>query len=211
MSAEPQAPVVQESPVRLASSLAIAGLIAGVAIVGAYEATLPTITANKAAELREGVLEVLPGSTRLEGRALQDGKLIATEDNPKVYAGLRDDGSLVGYAIPAEGGGFQDTIKLLFGFDPRTGKIVGYRVLDSRETPGLGDRIFKDKPFVAQFKDLAVEPTVILTKPGQGTQPFEVDSISGATISSRAVVKILNGAMGEWKDALSGAAEAQSK
>ncbi|MGI9225730.1 MAG: FMN-binding protein, partial [Woeseiaceae bacterium] len=46
---------------RLVLTLAIAGLISGIAIIGIYESTLPTITANKARELREAVFKVLPG------------------------------------------------------------------------------------------------------------------------------------------------------
>ena len=47
--------------------------------------------------------------------------------------------------------GFQDVVQVIFGFDPTTGKILGMKVLDSKETPGLGDKIFKDKAFVDQF------------------------------------------------------------
>lgn len=209
MSADPAIAVPEESPVRLAATLAVAGLVAGVAIVGVYEATLPTIQANEAAALRRGVLDVLPGSTALEGRR-QDGEvLVAADEDPEIYAGLRDDGSVVGYAIPADGPGFQDTIGLLIGFSPSRRRIVGYRVLDSRETPGLGDRIFRDEAFVAQFDDLAVEPGVVLVKPGQRAADNEVDSISGATISSRAVVDIVNVAMGRWLAPLVAAPEAQ--
>ena len=52
------------SSIRLVLTLAIAGLISGIAIIGIYESTLPTITANKARELREAVFKVLPGVTR---------------------------------------------------------------------------------------------------------------------------------------------------
>ena len=45
---QPAAP----SSLRLIMTLAIAGLVSGVAIIGIYESTLPTITANKARELR---------------------------------------------------------------------------------------------------------------------------------------------------------------
>ena len=48
------------SSLRLVLTLALAGLISGVAIIGIYESTLPTITANKARELREAVFKVLP-------------------------------------------------------------------------------------------------------------------------------------------------------
>ena len=75
------------------------------------------------------------------------------------------------------------------------------QVLESRETPGLGDRIYKDEVFVAEFRDLAVEPSIEVIK-GHGEAPHEVDAITGATISSKAVVSILNAANDEWLDRL---------
>jgi electron transport complex protein RnfG len=71
------------------------------------------------------------------------------------------------------------------------------QVLESRETPGLGDRIYKDQAFVDQFRDLAVEPAVVLVKEAP-TAPNQVDAITGATISSTAVVKIVNAGNEEW-------------
>jgi electron transport complex protein RnfG len=74
-------------------------------------------------------------------------------------------------------------------------------VLESRETPGLGDKIFKDEDFVANFRDLAVAPEVVVVKKGR-TRENEVDAISGATISSHAVVRIINRANSRWLDRL---------
>ena len=71
-------------------------------------------------------------------------------------------------------------------------------VLESRETPGLGDRIFKDPEFVASFRSLATQPEIVLVPKGSGTAPHEVDGITGATISSKAVVKILNASTAQW-------------
>ena len=103
--------------------------------------------------------------------------------------------------MPAAGPGFQDTIKLLYGLDAAGEKVIGLYVLESRETPGLGDRIYKDPKFVAEFAALAVEPAIKLVK-GHGAEPNEVDAITGATISSRAVVKILNGGNALWRPRL---------
>ena len=118
-------------------------------------------------------------------------------DQPSVYAAYGDDGRFIGYAIPAEGAGFQDTISLIYGYDPARKRIVGLQVLESRETPGLGDKIFSDQGFLGSFKDLAVEPQVDLTKEKR-TADNQVDAITGATISSTAVVKIVNAADAQW-------------
>jgi len=203
----PEPPSPRESA-RLVLTLAVAGLFSGLAIVGAYVGTLPRITENQARALREAVLEVVPGSARMQGMARVDGELTpvsagaagetATGATAEVYAAYDDAGAFLAYAIPADGAGFQDTIALIFGFDPQRKVVVGMRVLESRETPGLGDKIIKDAAFLANFQALAVQPAIKLVKNGEKTAAHEVDGITGATISAKAVVKILNGATTEW-------------
>ena len=193
-----------ETP-RLVLTLAAAGLFSGLAIVGAYRLTLPTIQANQAEALRRAVFQVLPGAERMERLVWsaegEAGRLVpaagTTGDEPSVYGGFTADGRFVGYAVPAAGAGFQDTIRLLYGYDPERDRIVGMEVLESRETPGLGDRIYKDEVFVGRFRDLAVAPRVELVKE-EPTAPNQVDAITGATISSRAVVDIVNAGNQEW-------------
>ena len=195
---------VPETP-RLALTLAVAGLFSGLVIVGTYRATLPAIQANQAEALRRAVLEVLPGAERMAGLAWsgEAGALVPAGGaaEPAVYAGYTEGGRFVGYAVPASGAGFQDTIRLLYGYDPERDRIVGMAVLESRETPGLGDRIYKDETFVGRFRDLAPEPRVELVKE-EPDAPNEVDAITGATISSAAVVDIVNAGNEAWLDRL---------
>lgn len=190
-----------DSTPRLVATLAVAGFLSGLAIVSAYEATRPRIAANQAKALREAVFEVVPGAERLRRLAWRDGALVPAEgdagDEPSIYAGHGADGGFLGYAIPGEGPGYQDTIRLIYGFDPARRRVIGMRVLESRETPGLGDRIYKDQDFVGAFRDLAAEPEIELVKDGAAAD-HQVDGITGATISSRAVVRIVNDANQEW-------------
>jgi electron transport complex protein RnfG len=193
------------STFRLTITLFLAGLLSGLIIVTAYQATLPRITANRAAALQRAVFEVLPGAERMEAIVLRDRApaVVAAPapGEPVVYAGYGADGALVGYAIPAEGPGFQDTISLLFGWNPATRRIVGLQILESRETPGLGDKIYKDQRWLNDFRDLAGEPKVVVVKGGTSA-PNEIDAITGATISSKAVASIVNGAGATWFSAL---------
>lgn len=183
-------------------TLAIAGLVSGIAIIGIYESTLPTITANKARELREAVFKVLPGVSRMQQLVYRDGKLIVSEetaqDEPVVYGGYDERGDFLGYAIPGAGPGFQDTIGLLFGFTPERQLVLGMEVLESRETPGLGDKIYKDEDFVGSFSELSIDPEIVAVKQGTSSRSNEIDAITGATISSKAVVRIINEAHGDW-------------
>ncbi len=206
MSTEDESKQVEKDPssTRLILTLSLAGFFSGLILVGVYELTLPTITANKARELREAVFKVLPGVARMEPMAWVNESLQPAEaeseesDTPTVYAGYDDEDALVGYAVPAEGPGFQDTIRLLYGYQPDKRLIVGMEVLDSRETPGLGDKIFKDPAFRENFSALAVDPEVVPDKTGTKTDPNQVDTITGATISSKAVVAIINTTNQQW-------------
>lgn len=188
---------------RLVATLTIAGLFSGLSIVIAYRATLPRIQANQRAALERAVFEVLPGTTRLE-RFSWDGTALApsTADQgalqDSIFAGYGEGDALVGFAVPGAGAGFADTIKLIYGLDPSGERVLGMKVLESRETPGLGDKIYKDSKFVAEFRDLVVEPVIELIK-GHGDKTNQVDAITGATISSRAVVKILNQTNAIWR------------
>ncbi len=194
------------SSMRLVATLAIAGLLSGVAIIGIYESTLPTITANKARELREAVFKVLPGVRRMQALVYRDGELVAVpepaKDEPVVYGGYDDSNDFVGYAMPGAGPGFQDTIALLYGYRPGDGMVVGMEVLESRETPGLGDKIYKDAGFVDEFSALAIEPRIVAVKKGTKTSANQVDAITGATISSKAVVRIINETHAAWAEQL---------
>jgi electron transport complex protein RnfG len=190
------------SSLRLVLTLAIAGLVSGIAIIGIYESTLPTITANKARELREAVFKVLPGVSQMQALVYRDGELVvvdkAEKDEPVIYGGYDEQSTFVGYAMPGAGPGFQDTIGLLYGYRPDEKIVVGMEILESRETPGLGDKIYKDAVFVSGFSALSVVPEIIAVKKGTQSQPNEIDAITGATISSKAVVRIINETHADW-------------
>lgn len=201
-------PAPQAGPLRMMVTLGIAGMCSGLAIVGIFLVTQPMIERNRAEALEAAIYRVLEGAKTRVAFVLREGRLTPYESPdgslPKeeaVFAGFDQAGELVGFAVPAEGPGFQDTIKLLFGFDPERRRVVGMEVLESRETPGLGDKIIKDADFVGNFRDLAVEPEIVAVKGGRSAEN-EVDAISGATISSVAVVNIINEANSRWLDLL---------
>nr|VFJ92548.1 MAG: electron transport complex protein RnfG [Candidatus Kentron sp. H]VFJ93458.1 MAG: electron transport complex protein RnfG [Candidatus Kentron sp. H]VFK00241.1 MAG: electron transport complex protein RnfG [Candidatus Kentron sp. H] len=192
----------EPSSLRLIFAMTLAGLLSGIAIAGIYDITLPRITANKAAALQTAVFKVLPGTATFQAIGYRDGKLFVQEDPASdadfVYAGFDERDRLVGYAIPGEGPGFQDTIKLLYGYRPDEGRLTGMEVLESRETPGLGDKIYKDPDFVASFRRLRPDPAIVAVKKGKRSAPNEIDAITGATISSVAIAKIINKTHARW-------------
>ncbi|MDX1660604.1 MAG: FMN-binding protein, partial [Gemmatimonadota bacterium] len=113
------------------------------------------------------------------------------EDVDQVYVGYDESGIRTGFAIPGAEPGFQDLIHLIFGYDAADGEVLGMRVLENKETPGLGDKIVKDSTFVSEFE--GAEAPLEGVKPGAGTDAAnEIDMITGATISSETVVEIIN-------------------
>jgi electron transport complex protein RnfG len=197
----------EPSSLRLISTLGIAGLLSGFVLVGAYMSSLPMIQANKAQALQEAIYLVLPGCERYVALQLNNDILVEVSTNqrasadkpiPTIYAGYNAEDKLIGFAIPSDEPGFQDVIAGIFGYEPLKKKIIGFEVLDSKETPGLGDKIIKDIAFRANFKDLGTEPEIVFVPKGGKSQPNEVEGITGATISSKTVVKLLQKGVGAW-------------
>jgi electron transport complex protein RnfG len=206
-SPEQEAPVKKSaSTFRLIATLAVAGALAGLLIVMVNQHTKPLIDAYKAEQLKKAVYEVLPGTERYNTYYLVDEALAlelpagAKESEYKrIYVGYSADGQLNGVAMSRGESGFQDIILIIFGVNPNSGKLKGMKVLDSKETPGLGDKIFKDMNFVNQFFADPDTP-LIPVKPGTGKGlPGEIDTITGATISSKKLVEIINHALEEWQ------------
>ena len=86
----------------------------------------------------------------------------------------------------------------MYSYSPEKQAITGFKVVDMRETPGLGDRMRSDPDFLKNFQDLDAaivdgKPAnpVKVVKHGSKKHPWEIDAISGATISSRAVGKLI--------------------
>ncbi|UCD74037.1 MAG: RnfABCDGE type electron transport complex subunit G [Phycisphaerales bacterium] len=185
----------EPSPFRLIATLGVAGMISGLALSSVYQITDPIIRANNQRELEEAVLEVVPGAA-----GMQEVVLTNAEATKTIYAAYDGDDLFLGYAIEGSTNeGFAGQIRLIYGYDPSIKRVVGMKVLESLETPGLGDKIKKEKnpAFAAQFENLAIEPTIVVVKDGKD-QDNEIDAITGATISSNAVVDAINTENKSW-------------
>jgi electron transport complex protein RnfG len=185
----------------LLTTLGGAGALAGALLVFAFQATQPTILANKARELADAIGEVLQDPARWDTLYVVDGALrrevpAGTDARglERVYLGYDATGRRIGFAVESGAAGFQDRIGLIFGYDAATGRLLGMKVLASTETPGLGDKIYKDTAFVAQFHGVAAPLRGVKRGAGRGDST-EVDMITGATISSRAVIRAINDAL----------------
>lgn len=192
-------------------AMASIGIICALLIVVTFEGTKTTIEENKAKALEAAVFQVIPGITKTKTFQLNPDQTFTemTTNDPnvqKVHAGYDDNGQFKGIAFQGSGKGYGDLLSLLFGYDPEQQKIVGFYVLESKETPGIGDKIEKD-PFLSIMKtmDVAVNDAhttlkneIKTVKNGEKKNAWEIDAITGATITSRAVGNILNTSSNKW-------------
>ena len=106
-------------------------------------------------------------------------------------------GQIAGYALEHAGGGFADKVVLLIAVDAKRETIKGYAVMKSNETPGFGDKITGD--FQKEFVNCSTDKLKVETE-GKGFPQYDPEddvivAITGATISSEAVTKIVNEAV----------------
>ena len=170
-------------------NLTVTGAVSGVILAGVFHYADPLIQANKEKELKEAIFVVLPEA--------KDFKLLEKTSGAEkvtIYKGIDATGNPVGIAFKADGGGFQGNIGIMVGLDLDYLKLKGIKILDQVETPGLGNRI-NEPEFEGQFKGVEISPKVEYIKNRKPEKPNQIQAITGATISSDAVVKNINNAV----------------
>ncbi|WFB34302.1 RnfABCDGE type electron transport complex subunit G [Kiritimatiellota bacterium B12222] len=201
------------SSFKLVSTLGGIAIFSGILLALTYEITEPLIAQNESEALEAAVFEVLPGAVERENYLLDDQGLRKVDagslESPNLYAGLNEEGERVGFALPGEARGYADVVRVLYGYDPVRKQIVGLQVLSSNETPGLGDRIEKDVAFRENFTalDASLVHPIETVKHGEKTEPWQIDGISGATVSSKAIGKALSESTEAWIPPLTTALE----
>lgn len=162
------------------------------AILSSWDSiTKPKIEYHKLQALKAAISDVLPqydyyDELQVEWTTLYLGKLNGQTES-------------VGVAFEIDGSGFQGNISMMIGVDPTFTTITGMKVLEQIETPGLGTKIVedpsnKDNPFwfPEQFNGVNIFPEIYVVKNVKPQNSNEIQAISGATISSKAVVRLLN-------------------
>ncbi len=183
---------------KLLATLGAAGALAGFLIVFVWSWTQPIIQEYKAEQLRLAVQQVLGGPDHFDTLYVYEGALV--KDLPagvdgtalqQIFAGYTAQGERIGFAVAYGEPGFQDIVRVIFGYDRGNQALLGMKVLESKETPGLGDKIEKDSSFVNQFSGV-LTPLVGVKARESSDDPHEIDMITGATISSRVIIRIIN-------------------
>lgn len=179
-------------------ALVLVGVISGAALVLIYTSTASKIKDNMNKEYEKAVLKIFPTAD-----LAAQGKKTSKEGTKALLEVVDKENKVLGYAFLAEGNGYQGTIKVLAGADPDLTKLKGFEVLESQETPGLGAEITGDK-FKDQFNGLSIDHKIEYVKNEKPEEPYQIEAITGATISSRAVVNLLNKRIAEVRETIKG-------
>ncbi|MDP1653943.1 MAG: FMN-binding protein [Rhodocyclaceae bacterium] len=218
MNAEVLAPQ-STSAVAMVRTLGLISALCGLIIVASYQGTYDAVQENKRIAVERAVFRVIPSAKSMieylaspagevtkvgAGGTAQTGGAGGTTPagSIKFYAGYDASGRLAGIAAEGVAKGYADNVRILFAYDPAAQTVSGFSVVASRETPGIGDKILVDKGFLANFPldaklsgdGKAIAHEIRTVKHGSKTNPWEVDAISGATITSRAVGRAINDA-----------------
>ncbi len=195
--------IKQSTPFAMMATLGIVAMISGLLVVLTWQLTLEPIKENKRLMIEKAIFYVLPGASSRQSYVLSDSGL-STDSNAQgmlFFAAFDQQGLLKGIAIESAAQGYADMVNLLYGYDPKCQCITGFSIIKMAETPGLGDKILTDKGFLANFDALDarvnndntdLQHPIAAVKHGTKTNPWQVDSISGATITSKAVAKAIN-------------------
>lgn len=162
----------------------------------------PKIEQNKQAETNQTMAALLPGAEKFEQAAETDIDLgEGKKSQSRIYKALSAKGECVGWIFNAEGAGFANKIEMIVAVDKNFEKIEGLSFTDIQETPGFGDKA-NQPAFRNQFLQ-APAGELKLTKTGDaGKIDSEIVAITGATVTSTAVVNSVNNYLKPVKDHL---------
>ncbi len=183
-----------------------AALVFGLLVAGVNGALRDRIDANKVVKRDNSMKRLLGDDCKFEP-VVYEKAANASEQDKEYFKAVKPDGELAGYCFLASGGGFADRIDLLIAVDSTFSHTKGYAVMYSQETPGFGDKIIPVGPgsFSDEFVDNicpAPGSKLKVVKTGNKTDRSdkEVVAITGATISSEAVTRIVNNSVLKMKN-----------
>jgi len=166
----------KDSTVSILIKLTVLAMIAAVVLTATYGVTKKEL--DRRAELLGG-----PGKQLLDMGAVPGAatfKAVTVDGEDLYYEAYDGSGNLVGYGFIAEIPGLQDVMTVAGGMDLDF-KMTYVTVVAQKETPGIGDKVQKQPEFTAQFKGVGPDGLALCSDGGQ------IDGITGATLSSKAV------------------------
>ena len=195
---------------KAAINLCAITLIAGLALSGVFAMTKTKIEEQKMLANAESYKAVLPEAATFSFDEELSAAIDALEGAPydsasfgkayvnDVIVGEAEDGSIVGYVLSVTSAeGFEGNITLSAGLLP-DGTLNGIAFTELNETAGMGMRVDEDA-FKGQFAGVNVG-SFKLNKQGGSTADDEIDTVSGASTTSGAVVNAVNAALAFFAD-----------
>lgn len=167
--------------IKLTGVLTLICLISGSLLAAVHSATKDAIAKAAMAEKLDAIKQVLPTK---EGGEFDVKQLdIVDNDQTWTFYVARDQGKFVGAAVESSSDkGYSGEIKIMVGINAKN-NVQAIAIVAQSETPGLGARMVEPS-FKDQFKNKNINTTKWAVKKDQG----DIDQITAATISSRAVV-----------------------
>ncbi|MBN2136720.1 MAG: FMN-binding protein [Sedimentisphaerales bacterium] len=183
--------------------LIVASFVFGLLLAATNYALEPVIRQNRTDKLNRLAKGLLPAAEHFVdiGSEVEIESGRGQSEQITVYRAVANNDKCVGWSFNIGGSGFADRIDLVVAVDAAFEKFAGYDVLASNETPGFGDKI-KNDYYRGQFKGAPVGRLKVLTTGNAEKIDSEIIAISGATISSEAVVAIMNGVVGQIRERL---------
>ncbi|MGB0747270.1 MAG: electron transport complex subunit RsxG [Magnetospiraceae bacterium] len=154
---------------------------------GGDQATVEAIAARFAEDLTASLAQVVPDDM-YDNDLLADTLTITGDKGPVVVHRGRKEGRITAFAYPSMAFGYGGKIQVIMGVDA-SGKILGVRVVQHAETPGLGDKIdIARDTWILSFDGRSFD-TLPADKWAVKKDGGVFDQFSGATITPRAVVR----------------------
>jgi len=122
-------------------------------------------------------------------------------DEIPLYLRYTEEGKLEAVAFKLEGSGLWAPISMVIALRSDLETIHGMAILEQAETPGLGARIVEPE-FLGGFVGKRIEPRIILVSRKKAKGENEVDAITGATMSSKALEEIINKESHRYREAI---------
>lgn len=152
--------------VRYGFILALICIVAAGLLAGVNSVTKPRIFAQIQSELESGLKDVIPEAIRFEP--------VKSADEIIYYKAFDKNGKFLGAAFKATAKGYSSSIETIAGIS-RDGKMTAIKVVSQNETPGVGNQV-ADPVFTKRFSQKNIQSL------------NEVEAITGATVSSKAVI-----------------------
>jgi Na+-transporting NADH:ubiquinone oxidoreductase subunit C len=178
----------------------VIGTILTASLIAVDFYTTPVIEANEQLRTKTSILTALgiPFETEEAEEVFSSRVMEQSSGDTTYYVSKTRD-----LAFAFEGAGLWGPITGIIALKPDRRTLKAVTIIEQEETPGLGGRI-AEPGYLALFEDRPFLPELRSTAPGKGGGPTDIDSITGATMTSDAFVGILNSELDRFLGAVGG-------